>query len=205
MSKRTKLLLIAAIGMIFGVVTLPLVGRVLIIEMPIKRADAIIVLSGSAVYKERTRYAAELYRKNVAPIIIITNDGERAGWSTQTKSNPRFVELEQRELIANGVLPDSIVLLPGSVSGTDQEALALAAELDARPLRSVLIVTSAYHTRRSLRIFRKLASETGVEFGIVHPPLDQSDPQPFTWWMSIRGWREVGNEVVKTIAYYIYY
>jgi len=38
-------------------------------------------------------------------------------------------------LVANGVLPDAITVLPGQVTGTDSEAKAMAAEIDTRPLK----------------------------------------------------------------------
>ena len=52
----------------------------LIVEKPLAQADAILVLGGSSVYIERTQKAAELYKQGVAPRILLSNDGARAGW-----------------------------------------------------------------------------------------------------------------------------
>lgn len=187
------------------IVIAPMLAANLIVEKPLTNADAIIVLSGSAVYKERTRKAAELYKQGVSPRIFITNDGERAGWSQTEKTNPPFVELEQRELIANGVLPDAITVLPGEVSGTDQEAKALAMEIDARPIKSLLIVTSAYHTRRALWTFDKFLAGRGIEIGIEHTTIDELSPKPEIWWLGLRGWQNVGGEYVKSAVYWAFY
>ncbi len=169
------------------------------------QADAIIVLSGSAVYKERTKKAADLYKAGVAPQIFISDDGAHAGWLDDERTHLPFVELEQRSLIANGVMPDAIVVLPGTVSGTDDEASLMRAELEARPVRSLLIVTSAYHTRRALRTFDKILSGTGIEIGIESPPPGDRTPRPGFWWLSPRGWQTVALEYVKIAVYYAYY
>ncbi len=205
MSRSVKFVLILAILLIVWVVIAPLLADYLVVEKPLAQADAIIVLSGSAVYKERTKKAAELYRQGLAPRVLITNDGERAGWSTSEQTNPSFVDLEQRELIANGVMPDAIVVLPGVVLGTDQEAKVLADEIDARPIRSVLIVTSAYHTRRALKTFEKMLAGKNVEIGISHAPIGERTPKPWTWWLSPRGWSMVGSEYVKSAVYWAFY
>jgi uncharacterized SAM-binding protein YcdF (DUF218 family) len=205
MRRTVKAGLIVAILFVAWVVTAPLLASYLIVEKPLEHADAIIVLSGSAVYKERTQRAAELYRLGVAPRIFITNDGERAGWSVSEQTNQRFVELEQRELIAHGVLPDAITVLPGEVAGTDQEAKVLGAELDARPIKSLLIITSAYHTRRALRTFERILAGKDIEIGIAHPLTGERTPRPTTWWLSLRGWQMVAGEYVKAVVYDLYY
>lgn len=187
------------------IVVAPFLATYLIVEKPLEHADAMIVLSGSAVYKERTRKAAELFRQGVAPRIFITDDGGRSGWSQSEKTHLPFVELERRELIANGVPPDSVTILPYEVSGTEYEARELADELAERPLGSVLIVTSAYHTRRALRTFEKILARSNTEIGIVGVPPGNQTPSSNYWWLKARGWQMVGGEYVKSGVYYAYY
>jgi uncharacterized SAM-binding protein YcdF (DUF218 family) len=201
MNRRLRYLLVFVVIAAGWVLIAPWLATRLIVERPLANADAIIVLSGSAVYKERTKKAAELYKQGVAPIVFITNDGERAGWSQIEQRNPPFVELEQRELIANGVLPDAITVLPGEVAGTDQEAKAVAAEIDGRQIKSLLIVTSAYHTRRALRTFDKILAGKSVVIGIE--PAGQTDTN--YWWLSLDGWFTVGGEYMKLAVYWAYY
>lgn len=207
MTHRIKLVIALglATAVILWVYLSPFLATHLIVDRPMLNADVIIVLSGSAVYKERTRKAAQLYKQGVSTRILITNDGERAGWSRGEQRNPFYVELEQRELIANGVMPDAITLLPGEVTGTEWEARALATEIDARPLESILIVTSPYHTRRSLKTFKRVLAGKQVEIGIVHTPLDEHSPMPDYWWLSRKGWSSVGSEYVKSAVYWAYY
>ncbi|HSK70296.1 MAG TPA: YdcF family protein [Pyrinomonadaceae bacterium] len=172
-----------------------------------EKADAILVLSGSSVYIERTHKAASLYKKGVAPKVLLTDDRGRAGWSEREKRNPPFVELAIRELIAQGVPEDAIEVLPDEVTGTEWEAKALAGRIKEENLNSVLIVTSAYHTRRALWIFRQVLNENGVnaEIGIAHAPTGEQTPPPFYWWLKPFGWNVVAGEYVKGAAYWVYY
>ena len=196
---------VAIILIVVWALIAPSLANYLIVEKPLDHADAIIVLSGSAVYKERTRKAAELFKQGVAPRILITDDGSHAGWSRDERANLPFVELEKRDLIAGGVPPDSIKVLPEKVSGTDDEAKALAAEIAARPLASVLIVTSGHHTRRALRTFEKILAGTQTQIGIIGVPPGDQTPNPNYWWLSRRGWQMVAGDYVKSVVYYFYY
>jgi uncharacterized SAM-binding protein YcdF (DUF218 family) len=182
-----------------------LLANFLIVEKPLTRADAIIVLSGSAAYRERTRKAAQLYKQGVAPKIYITDDGQFAGWSEAEQRNPPFYELEKRELISNGVDPDAITVMPGIVAGTDDEARAIADEVHNQPIHSLLIVTSAYHTRRALWTFEKALAGQRVEIGIVSPLPGQQTPTAYVWWIYPSGWSSVAAEYVKSVVYYFYY
>lgn len=183
----------------------PWLAKRLIVERPLEKADAIIVLSGSYVYKERTRKAAELYGRGVASRIFITNDGERAGWSQNEKTNIPYLELEQRELVAAGVPPESITVLSELVTGTDEEAKELAKNLDAYSIRSVVVVTSAYHSRRALWTFDRILADKGVTIGIENAGMGDRTPNPNYWWLQFRGWQMVAGEYVKWVVYYAYY
>ncbi|MEP6946321.1 MAG: YdcF family protein [Acidobacteriota bacterium] len=183
----------------------PSLATYLMIERPLVHADAMIVLSGSSVYNERAFRAAELYKQGVSPKIFLTNDGVRAGWSESQKTNPRYVDLAQWDLISLGVPADAITILPGEVSGTESEALVLATEIKQRPLSSVLIVTSAYHSRRALWTFEKAFAGKGVTLGIEHAPLGDLNPKPSNWWHNRLGWKLVGAEYFKAVGYWLFY
>ena len=57
-------------------------ARALMVSAALNSADAIVVLSGSSTYVERTHKAAELYRQGRAPLVLLTDDHMRGGWST---------------------------------------------------------------------------------------------------------------------------
>lgn len=179
----------------------------MIIEKSLRRADAILVLAGSSVYVERTEKAAELYKQAVAPRIFLTDDGERGGWSRAERRNFPFVELARKSLIENGVPAEAIEILPGAVDGTKSEADALRRKVAASNLSSVLLVTSAYHSRRTLRTFEKTFGENSQEtqIGIAPVAPGNQTPAPHLWWLSVDGWRFVAGEYVKILYYWVYY
>jgi uncharacterized SAM-binding protein YcdF (DUF218 family) len=205
MSRSIKIVLIVSTLFVFWVVTAPKLATALIVERKLEKADAIIVLSGSAVYQERTRKAASVYRSRVSPIIVLSDDGGEAGWSHVEERNPKFVELATRSLVDQGVPPESIVEMEADVTGTKEEAAAFRNEALKRRWKSVLIVTSAYHTRRALNTFQKEFSGIDMSIGIESPPPGERTPPPFTWWLTGRGWRLVAGEYVKMAYYWLYY
>src|SRR5215213_2244586 len=117
----------------------PFLAKNLIVEKPLEKADAILVLAGAHTYPERTQKAAELFRNGVAPKIFLTDDGEPAGWSAAEQRNPPFVELARNSLIADGVAAENIEILEPQVTGTIYEARILAEKAKSAHLKSVLI------------------------------------------------------------------
>jgi uncharacterized SAM-binding protein YcdF (DUF218 family) len=180
-------------------------ARALIVSSELPRADAIVVLAGSAAYVERTHLAAQLFHERRAPRIVLTNDTELSGWSNELQRNPAFVELAVDELTAAGVPKSDIEILPGRISGTDDEARLSLAYAKTHELRAVLIVTSAYHSRRALWIFRKVFSGTGIDIGLTAVAPGDQTPSPATWWLQLRGWRTVAGEYPKLVYYWLHY
>jgi len=205
MSRKLKCLGIFAVIVAVWALFAPFLATNLVIHRPLAKADAILILSGSAVYNERTRKAAELYNQGISSKIIVSDDGQRAGWFSGEQNNPRYVDLELRELAAYGVPLEAITILPDTVAGTDEEAKSVAAKLDELNFKSLLVVTSAYHTRRAAWTFEKILAGKGVTIGIDSPPPGDRTPGPTYWWLTPRGWQTVAFEYVKMAVYYAYY
>lgn len=177
----------------------------LIVRSEPSRADAIIVLSGSTYYRERVRWAAQLFRQGRAPLLVITNDNEVGGWSSSEQRNPFFFEREVSDLRAAGVPSDNIIVLPEPVTNTYEEAQVIRQFAQSRGVRALLIVTSAYHSRRALWTMRRVFEGTETEIGIEPVPPGEDSPLPATWWLHRRGWKAVAAEALKLIYYRIYY
>lgn len=184
----------------------PFFARFLIAEKPLERADAIFVLGGSAAYIERNQAAAQLYKQGIAPKILVSDDGTQGGWNKLERRNPYFAEKARWELIGQGVPAEVIEILAPTVEGTHEEADLLIETAPEKHLNSVLLVTSAYHTRRTLRTFERAAAKNNLplEIGIEFPP-EQQIPPAFSWWTSRKGWSAVGGEYVKLVYYWLFY
>lgn len=180
-------------------------ARVLIVRTDLSKADAVVVLGGSSTFVERTRYAAEIYNEGRVSQILLTNDGQQGGWSNADQRNPYFVERAGRELEAAGVPEDKVDALPQVVTSTYEEAVLLRQYAYAHGIRSILIVTSAYHSRRAFWTLHKVFNGSGVELGIASPPTGLQTPLPATWWLHLTGWQMVAGEYVKIGYYHIRY
>jgi uncharacterized SAM-binding protein YcdF (DUF218 family) len=176
-------------------------ARALVVNAPLDSADAIVVLSGSSSYVERTEKAAQLYHQGRAPRVLLTNDDTRGGWSNTLKRNPYFVERATDELIKRGVPAGRIAIVPGIASSTQTEALLLKDYATTQGLQSILVVTSASHSRRALRSLRQSFAGTRTTVGLESAP-GQSTA---FWWLQPEGWRAVGSEFVKLVYYWFQY
>ncbi len=128
----------------------------------IPNAEAIVVLGGatkSATWPrptvdlseagDRVIYAAQLYFQQKAPIIILS--GGRIDWRGSGSSESADMATI---LISIGVPSAAIIQDPDSLN-TYQNAVNVRKILEARGIKKVLLITSAMHTPRSLKIFKR--------------------------------------------------
>ncbi len=205
--KRRRLVLL--IALLSAAVLWPIVAwagaHLLIVKSDLASADAIVVMSGSSTYLERADWAAQLYREGRAPLIILTNDSLIAGWDRKEERNPYFYELAARALQQRGVPASKIQVVSDIALGTYEESLGVRDYATAHQLKRLLIVTSAYHTRRTLWSLRHACAGSGIEIGIDSPPPGWQTPAPSRWWVRRWGWKVVAGEYVKLIYYWMRY
>jgi uncharacterized SAM-binding protein YcdF (DUF218 family) len=201
-SMRKRIALLVALLFLPGCLLFAwLAAELLIVKSDVTSADAIVVLSGSSTYLERTAKAAELYRAGRAPIIILTNDGLIGGWNAKDQRNPYYYELAAKRLEEQGVPADRIRIVTDAAAGTYEESLGIRDYATSHKLNRLLVVTSAYHSRRALWSMRRACEDTGIQVGIDSAPPGWQTPSPWSWWSRRWGWKVVGGEYVK-MAYY---
>lgn len=171
----------------------------------LRHADAIVVLGGAATYRERASHAARLFGEGRAGLILITNDGVRGGWSREQQRNPFFFERAVVELRRAGVAPEAIEALREPVASTYDEAVLVRSYAERLGLRSLIVVTSGYHSRRALWTYRRVLDGSGIEFGCDPVPPGVETPRPAVWWLEPRGWRSVAAELPKLLYYRLRY
>jgi uncharacterized SAM-binding protein YcdF (DUF218 family) len=178
-------------------------ARALVVSDPLPHADALLVLAGGEVYGERLHHAANIFREGKSRLVLLTNDGQRQRWSRELQRNLTSVEQALQVLEDDGVSPDRIRVLPGTVHGTSDEALAVKRYVEVHRLRSIIAVTSPYHTRRALWTLRQFLGSEGVAVGTDPVPTTPATPGAAVWWTGRLGWRTVGSEFVKLPYYWI--
>lgn len=178
-------------------------ARFLIVRAELSHADALVVLSGSSTYFERSRKAAQMWKSGRAPRVILTNDNQQGSWSSSKQRNPFFYEYSVAELLAAGVPRERIEVLSEPVSSTDEEALLLRQYALKENLQSLIVVTSSYHSRRALWILRRVFQDTGITIGLEPVPTGQQTPSPLLWWIHPRAWMLIPGEYVKAVYYWV--
>ncbi|MEA5576372.1 YdcF family protein [Anabaena sp. UHCC 0451] len=128
----------------------------------IPQAEAIVVLGGatkSAIWPrptvdlsesgDRVIYAAQLYRQKKAPIIILS--GGRIDW--RGSGSPESADMAT--ILTSIGIPSEVMIQEPDSLNTYQNAVNVKKILENRGIKKVLLVTSAMHTPRSLKIFQR--------------------------------------------------
>src|SRR5215469_5164837 len=142
-----------------------------VVDDPAPHADAIVVLSDDNFYADRATHAAQLFRQGVAPIVVASG--------RKLRPNAGIGELMEHDLIERGVPKDKIERVAHDASNTIEEAEVVGRLANDRHWKSVVIVTSNYHTRRARYIFEKLFPP-GITVTVASAPDGDFDPQ--RWW-----------------------
>ncbi len=199
-----KILILLFVAFGIWIFIAPFLAENLIVEKRLEKADVIFVLGGSSTYLERTQKAADICKNGTSNKILLTNDGGFGGWDKIEQRNPSFAELARKSLVGQGVSAEKIEILDEEVSGTISEANLAKKIIAERNYKSVMLVTSAYHTRRSLWTFEKTFAGSNIEIGIESAETGVQTPKPFIWWLSVIGWKAVAGEYVKFIYYWLF-
>jgi uncharacterized SAM-binding protein YcdF (DUF218 family) len=156
-----------------------------VIDEPAAHADAIVVLGDDNFYADRATHAAELFRQGVAPEVVAS--GRRL------RPNAGISELMEHDLVERGVPRDKIMRLTQDADSTREEAEAVEKLVVEHHWKSVVIVTSNYHTRRTRYIFRKVFP-SGVAVSVASARDGDFDPE--RWWEKRKSIKLFVREVV---------
>ncbi len=183
---------LAAIVGLLGVIVFLGVGRWLVVQDPLEKAQAILVLSGGMPF--RAEEAARLYREGYAPKVWLTHSAEPG--ATLSAMGLSYISEDAynvRVLTHEGVPPSAIRLLHPDILNTADE-ISIASEALAQEKGSaVIIVTSKVHTRRARILWHRLAARQGT--AIVRATSD--DPfEPGRWWRTTADALDVVREVL---------
>jgi uncharacterized SAM-binding protein YcdF (DUF218 family) len=169
---------LAGILLLSGVVLLLGVGRWLVVEDPLEKAQAIVVLSGRMPL--RALEAAKLYHQGYAPKVWVTHSSEPG--ATLEAMQIAYVGEDfynLRVLMHEGVPADAIRVLEPPIINTADEIRAVSAALAEEKGRAVIVVTSKVHTRRVRILWQRLVAGRGQ--AMVRAA--SGDPfEPRRWW-----------------------
>jgi uncharacterized SAM-binding protein YcdF (DUF218 family) len=154
------------------------VGRWLVREDPLAKAQAIVVLSGRLPI--RALAAGQLYRQGYAPEIWLTHPTEpTASLAALDIAADGEDAYNTRVLLHEGVPLQAIHVLPNPIVNTVDELTEIAAALPADKSGTVIIVTTKAHTRRVRALWRHIVASRGRAI-VRAAPNDPFDPAH--WW-----------------------
>lgn len=166
---------------------LPGIAAWLEVSDPLAAAEVVVPLGGG---KERVLYAARLYREGYARWFLATDMPLDVPGIRE-----RYAELVAREAIWQGVPASAIVLSERTVKTTQAEAVEILRLAQARGWRSVLVVTSPYHTRRARWVLTEVFRKSGLQVRVQPSPEEGYSPE--NWWQSSEGLRNTWTEYLK--------
>jgi uncharacterized SAM-binding protein YcdF (DUF218 family) len=159
----------------------------------VPEADAIVLLGGAMrgdvqmgirpdmnQQADRLVHAVALYKSGAAPILLLTG-GAPAGARSGAE--------QMRDLLLIMGIPDNAMLLENSSRNTYENAKYSASMLESRGVRSILLVTSAFHMRRAVPLFE------GTGFDVLAAPTDH---QRIASKATVPGWIPGVNNLSRT-------
>ena len=170
-------------------------GWALVAEDPIERADVIVTtaVGGSASVLE----AAAMVKRGVASRVAVFADPPEAANRELLR---RGIPIEDqastsvRQLALLGI--EDVERIPKPATGTEEEARVLPEWCRQRQLRSVVLITTADHSRRLRRVFnRAMIGGTTVAVRATR----YSTFNPDRWWQTRDGTRTWIVEVQKLL------
>jgi uncharacterized SAM-binding protein YcdF (DUF218 family) len=142
-----------------------------VVDEPAPHADAIVVLSDDNFYADRVTHASELFRQGIAPEVVASG--------RKLRPNAGISELMEHDLLERGVPKEKILPFAQDADDTRDEAEALTRLALDRRWKSLVIVTSNYHTRRARYIFRRVFPP-GITISVASARDGDFDPE--RWW-----------------------
>lgn len=170
---------------------LPALGRWFLVPSTAANADAIVVMSGGGT--ERLCHGFELYKRGFAPEL----------WCTGDKPLEQRTDFMDPEIVLylaaqRGIPKEKIFFLPST--STYEDGQSITALVKAKRIKSILLVTSWYHTRRAMNVIKHSIADTNIS--VYMSSSTNLFFTPDNWWRNDEGLVAVNNEIIKTALYW---
>lgn len=149
--------------------------------------DAIVTVSGGDT-NARTAEAIRLYNNGWSKMLVFSG-------AAADKDSPSNAAVMEDQAVAAGVDESHIVIEEKSRT-TAENAQYTAGLLQQMNVKRILLVTSAYHQRRTNLEFTK---QLGSDVVIVNHPVANDSQWSRWWWATPYGWFLGMSEVLKIV------
>lgn len=161
----------------------------------------IVVLNGRDT--ERSLAAVDLYKQGYANLIIVARGTKQPGTDEFRKrvgSNFNEKLFLQKAIESMGVPEQSFKLIGDGITSTYDEAKVTKTFLKINGYKSILLVTSKWHSKRAYLTFKSVLNK-GDSINIIAYPSKYDSFEPGGWWKSERDIKLVLGEYIKLIYY----
>ena len=166
-------------------------------DQPAKSADIIVV--GVSADGAGTLEAADLVHNGVSTrVAVFADPPDRIVHREFLRRGIPYEDaaaVSTRQLRSLGI--DNIEQIASTVAGSEEEGEVLPAWCDQRQFRSVVVVTTADHSRRLSRVLRR--SMKGHRTSVTVQPAHYSTFDPDRWWLTRAGTRTEIIELEKLL------
>ena len=202
---RIALIALLALAALAALAHRPLLratGQALVVADPRERADAIVVVAGSTPSREET--AAALFREGWAPRVLVSRQFVPDRVQRLIDMGVRRLDF-QGESVATlekyGVPRDTIVILDQPAEITETELRGVAGAARERGWHRLILVTSAFHSRRVQLIWRR-ESGGAIEGRLAAVPDECTTGD--AWWRRRRCSESVLHEYMGLLALHLH-
>jgi len=181
------------------------IGHFLVYEQDPQKVDVIVVLNGRDI--ERALAAVDLYNEGYADLIVLARGPKQPGcdefWKKVGDEWDSTIFF-QRAIQAMGIPDHAFRLIGDGVTSTYDEAKTTKNFLAQNGYRTILLVTSKWHSRRAFLTFKSVLKDHPEVQIVVHP--SKYDPfNPDVWWKNEPHAESVFREYARLIYYSITY
>lgn len=174
----------------------------LIVNEQPRPSDAIVILGGGE--PGRAAEAAELFRARMAPRIVITTDALNAEFEEFRRKGITLFQGHEnylRVLHGMGVPADDIIRIEKPSEDSFEEIRRIRELCEEKNWKTLIVVTSNYHTRRS-RLTARYILDPDIRFTVVAARSGGITPE--NWWTRRGQIRTFWIEFEKLVAYAVY-
>ena len=173
MRSISNFFILCIIAVVIVYVTILTIGFYLSPQDNLQDADAIVVISGGET-EARTIEGVKLYQSHYAPLIIFAG----AALDPDSPSNAATMKYIAT---AKYDIPEQDILIEEKSTSTYENALNLKTIFLDNNIKSIILVTSPYHQRRSKLTFQKVM---GADFIIINHSSTDEFWRKIAWWQN---------------------
>ena len=210
-SKNTSKKILAVLGFLLvffilaGIFIVPKLGQWLVFEDELQESDLIVVLMGSMY--DRILESVDLYGEGYSDRIVMVKS-YRAAKDIIIDRGIKVYEnalLNKMAAMDLGIPEEDVIVLDGNSRSTQDEAMTIREYVrNNKEIKSIILVTSKFHSGRAKKIFEKALSVLDREIVIYCSPSKYDPSNVNQWWRNREDFQWVVFQYLKLANFYFW-